>query len=218
MRVRILPNGDYEVPDDNPFVDGNGPNADEIWAYEFRHPWRLTIDPATGEIWTGDVGQERWEEVDKVERGAQYGWNEMEGNHCYPPAPTPVPTPSLTPTPTPVATGIGTLSPCYEAGMTLPVAEYPHAQGCAIAVGYVYHGNAMPELDGYLIYGDFCSGRIWALETSDTENPPLELVNTSVGIISFGQTADGEIVVLGKYTIPGQPGVEHFSVHQLVRD
>ncbi len=186
MRIRILPNGNYEIPDGNPFDDGAGPNADEIWATEFRHPWRLTVNPENGDVWAGDVGQEKWEEVNKVEPGGNYGWNKMEGYHCYPPT---TPPPSQTPGPTPA---------CNEVG-TLPVVEYTHGAGggCAIAVGYVYQGAALPELEGWLIYGDYCTGRIWALN-ADGPGGPIELRNTDAEIISFGQLADGELVALDK--------------------
>jgi hypothetical protein len=83
--------------------------------------------------------------------------------------------------------------------MELPVVEYSHAtSGCSITVGYVYHGTAMPELDGYLIYGDYCSGRIWALNTGIGGGLPIELVNTTAFIVSFGRTADGELLILDK--------------------
>jgi len=189
MRIRMLPNGDYAIPTGNPFADGTGPNADEIWAYEFRHPWRLAVNPANGDVWTGDVGQEKWEEIDKVVAGGNYGWPLMEGFHCYPPPPTPPPSP--TPTPTEPS--------CVEPGVILPVAEYAHGAGggCAIAVGYVYQGAALPELDGWLIYGDYCSGRIWALNATGSGGP-VELVKSVASIVSFGQLPDGELVVLDK--------------------
>jgi glucose/arabinose dehydrogenase len=206
MRIRVTASGDYEIPEDNPFVGQSGARP-EIWAYEFRHPWRITIDSIAG-IWTGDVGQEKFEEVDKVESGGNYGWNKMEGTHCYPPSPTPDPSVTPTPSPSPFP------PPCYDDDMTLPIAEYDHGLGCAIAVGSVYRGAAMPELDGYLIYGDYCSGRIWALDTTDDKPKPIELLNDQWGIVSLGRTGDGEIVVLAKRTIAG---VEHFAILQLVR-
>lgn len=205
MRIRILPSGDYDVPDDNPFIGQT--SHPEIWAVEFRHPWRIAIDSIAG-VWTGDVGQERWEEVDKVEAGGNYGWNKMEGTHCYP---TPTPSPSITPTPSPTPFP----PPCYTGDMTLPVSEYSHSVGCAIAVGYVYRGTAMPELDGHLLYGDYCSGRIWALDAEEASPTPIEMLNDQWAIVSFGRTSNGEIVVLATRTIGG---VQTAAILQLVRN
>ena len=132
--------GSATVPADNPFVD-TASACDEIWAYGFRNPWRMTLDPATGQIWTGDVGQNAWEEIDILERGGNFGWDILEGTHCFEPS-----------------------SGCSTDGTVLPVWEYSHSLGCSITGGYVYRGSAIPELVGEYVYSDYCSGRVWRLD------------------------------------------------------
>ena len=128
----------YVAPRDNPFAsDGRG--RPEVWAYGLRNPWRFSFDRETGDLWAGDVGQNQFEEIDVVRAGANYGWNTMEGAHCF------------------------ERSVCDQSGLTLPVAEYSHAQGCSVTGGYVYRGSAVPSLAGWYVYGDFCTGRIWAV-------------------------------------------------------
>jgi glucose/arabinose dehydrogenase len=109
--------GNYKIPVDNPFVDTAGAWS-EIWAYGLRNPWRFSFDRETGLLWCGDVGQNRWEEIDIITRGANYGWNIMEGFHCYSPA-----------------TG------CDQSGLTLPIVEYDRSKGCSVTGGYVYRGD-----------------------------------------------------------------------------
>jgi len=158
-------NGDpYAIPSDNPF--GN-----EIWAYGLRNPWRISFDRATGDLWIGDVGQGNWEEVDYLaagsEGGTNFGWSIMEGNHNYDGEP--------------------------QSGMYLPVAEYSHAEGgCSITGGYVYRGT-IPEWNGVYIYGDYCSGKVWALILSDGQWQSQVMFETGVLITSFGQDESGEI-------------------------
>jgi glucose/arabinose dehydrogenase len=160
----------YSVPPDNPFLSTPGA-LPEKFAYGLRNPWRFSFDPTTGDLWAGDVGQNRWEEIDQIEAGKNYGWSIMEGFECYQ-APN-----------------------CDQTGLILPRAVYGHDVGCAIMGGYVYRGKAMPELDGWFIYGDYCSGRVWALDTTSNIGPVL-LTNSGHSITSFGVLPDGEIVVL----------------------
>lgn len=170
--LRLDVSGDaYTIPPDNPFASGGG--RGEIYAYGLRNPWRFAFDPATSELWVGDVGQNKWEEVDRVVKGGNYGWNTMEGNHCYKPA-----------------------DGCNTQGLMLPRAEYSHDEGCSITGGYVYRGSAMPELVGYYIYGDYCSGRVWALNTADDAAPPVQLVNTGKPVTSFALDRAGEIYLV----------------------
>jgi len=158
---------DYAIPADNPF---KSPDRPEIWAYGLRNPWRISFDPEDGRLWVADVGQNKWEEVDVVERGGNYGWNVMEGNHCFKPS-----------------------SGCDETGLVRPLAEYSHDLGCSITGGFVYHGASMPELRGWYLYGDFCSGRVWALNAHGGPGAePVELANTKASIASFAQDASGE--------------------------
>ena len=158
---------DYAIPVSNPL---KSPDRPEIWAYGLRNPWRISFDPENGRLWAADVGQNKWEEVDVIERGGNYGWNIMEGGHCYKPA-----------------------SGCDDTGLIRPLAEYSHDLGCSITGGFVYHGASMPELRGWYLYGDFCSGRVWALNAhGGPGSEPVELANAKAGISSFAQDAAGE--------------------------
>jgi glucose/arabinose dehydrogenase len=170
MRLDVSGDG-YRIPSDNPFASGGG--RGEIYAYGLRNPWRFAFDPKTNELWVGDVGQDKWEEVDRVVKGGNYGWSIMEGNHCYKPS-----------------------DGCSTDGLLLPRAEYSHDFGCSITGGYVYRGSAMPELDGYYIYGDYCSGRVWAVNTADDTSPPVELISAGKPITSFALDRAGEIYLI----------------------
>jgi glucose/arabinose dehydrogenase len=174
--------GDYEIPADNPFVGTEGARA-EIWAFGLRNPWRFSFDLETGLLWAGDVGQSSWEEIDIITKGANYGWNIMEGSHCYSPA-----------------TG------CNQSGLTLPIVEYDHSQGCSVTGGYVYRGDQIPSLQGYYIYGDYCSGNIWALAyNGDVLTENILLVDSELSITSFGEDLAGNLYILdrqgGIYTL-----------------
>ena len=141
----------YVVLPDNPFVGVEGARP-EIWAYGLRNPWRMAFDPASGELWLGDVGVSDAEEVDRIECGANYGWSIREGFAC-------------------LDRGGG----CAGEGLTPPLAAYPHAAGrCAVTGGLVYRGDAIPALDGVYLYGDFCSGEIFALRPPAADAPPIE--------------------------------------------
>lgn len=167
--------GDYEIPADNPFVGIEGAR-EEIWAYGLRNPWRVSFDSETGRLWAGDVGQNSWEEIDIIAKGANYGWNIMEGRQCYSPA-----------------TG------CNESGLTLPVIEYDHSQGCSVTGGYVYRGDQATSLQGYYVYGDYCSGNIWALAYDGsvvTEN--ILLVDSELSITAFGEDLTGNLYILDR--------------------
>ncbi len=156
----------YRVPDDNPFVGNVLGYREEIYAWGFRNPWRFSFDSATGKLWVGDVGQDRIEEIDVVERGKNYGWNVMEGTLSY--------------------IG-GNLT-----GLELPLYEYGHNLGNAIIGGYVYHGSNAPELAGSYIYGDYGSGRIWALATNGSNS---QLVASGLTISSFGIDENKELCI-----------------------
>jgi glucose/arabinose dehydrogenase len=161
----------YEIPPDNPFVD-DPDSRPEIYAYGLRNPWRFSFDRETGTLWAGDVGEVTWEEVNQIFPGANYGWNVMEGHACF------------------------MVSGCDREGLAPPRAVYTRDDGCSITGGYVYRGSAMPELVGSFIYGDFCTGAIWAVPTLD-DGRPVRLVLTGVPIVTFGELSDGELVVVG---------------------
>lgn len=172
LRIDVSASSGYRVPPDNPFVGVEGARP-EIYAYGLRNPWRFSFDRVTGALWAADVGQNRWEEVDRIVAGGNYGWNIMEGPECF------------------------RAPDCDRTGLALPRAWYGREAGaCAVIGGYVYRGRAMPELDGWFVYGDFCNGRIWAVNTADDSSPPVLLAETGHAISSFGQLPDGELVVL----------------------
>jgi glucose/arabinose dehydrogenase len=163
----------YGIPADNPFVGAAGARP-EILHYGLRNPYRDAFDPATGDLWIGDVGQNAWEEIDVARSGASgldFGWRRWEGLHCYNPP-----------------TG------CDPAGVTMPVAEYDHGQGCAVIGGVVYHGTEIPALDGAYLFSDNCSGLLWAIDASlDTEQTPFAILATVAPISSVSTGDDGEV-------------------------
>jgi glucose/arabinose dehydrogenase len=170
LRINVSGATGYTVPSDNPFVVG--PGRDEVWAYGFRNPWRYSFDSYTGDLWLGDVGQGSWEEIDIVTSGGNYQWDNKEGFACYEPS-----------------TG------CSEVG-TPPEFSYSiSSTPCAITGGYVYHGASMPELAGWYIYGDYCSGQVWAFDGYGT-GTNIVLMDTPYLIPSFAQTPDGEILIV----------------------
>ena len=164
----------YGIPADNPFVGNTQGFREETYAYGLRNPWRFSFDPETGLLWTGDVGQDAFEEIDIVESGGNYGWNTMEGFHCFSPS-----------------------SGCDQSGLALPIHEYPHnGARKSVTGGYVYRGPGVPELIGQYIYGDFVDGRIWALEYDGQQVVQnTELLNTSLGIASFGVDQNNELYI-----------------------
>jgi glucose/arabinose dehydrogenase len=174
----------YVIPDDNPFLDQ--PNRPEIWAYGLRNPWRFSFDRATGDLWIGDVGQGRYEEIDRAPvgtgAGANYGWNRMEGAHCYPGG-----------------------DACDRSALVLPLAEVDHSKGdCAIIGGYVYGGVAFPMLSGAYLFGDNCSGIVRSLAADGPDRQaPVVLLESHTQISSFGEDEAGEMYLtdLGSGTL-----------------
>jgi uncharacterized protein (TIGR03437 family) len=163
--------GHVQIPPDNPFVNRAGARP-EIWAYGLRNPWRFTFDRATRDLWIGDVGQNIYEEIDFQPAGSRggenYGWNRMEGLHCF-------------------------VAACSMAGLTLPVAEYTHSDGCSVTGGSVYRGSLSPGLRGIYIYGDYCTGRIWGIERRGSEWVNRLLLSSGLSITTFGEDEAGEL-------------------------
>jgi glucose/arabinose dehydrogenase len=174
LRIDVDHGDPYGIPSDNPFaVRGGRP---EVYAMGFRNPWRFSFDSKTGDLWVGDVGQNKWEEVDLVVRGGNYGWRVMEGFHCY--------SPSVF---------------CETTQAIAPVLEYSHDSGrCSIIGGYVYRGRTA-SLIGQYFYGDYCSGEIFLLakmHAGTTGRTPDVALKASFRISSFGEDETGELYVL----------------------
>lgn len=177
--LRIDVNADtYNIPAENPFV-GRADAKPEIWAYGLRNPWRVSFDRATGDFYIADVGQSSKEEVNfqpaSSGGGENYGWRIMEADECYDAALN-----------------------CEQGNLVAPVAFYSHDVGCSITGGYVYRGQAFPQLDGQYIFADYCTGIVWA--TARDANGAWQ--TRRVGkfddtISSFGQDENGEMYVVG---------------------
>lgn len=165
--------GRYGIPADNPFV-GRAGALGEILLTGLRNPWRVGLDRATGDLWIGDVGQDAWEEIDVARRGSaglDFGWDRMEGAHCFEPA-----------------TG------CATAGLTPPVTEYGHDLGCTVIGGTVYRGTAQPRLVGGYVFGDYCTGRLWAIPAAgDGPVAPSLVGQVPPGLAAFGEDEAGEL-------------------------
>ena len=171
----------YAVPAGNPFVGKAGVRP-EIWAFGFRNPWKISFDQQ-GRLWCGDVGWELWEMIHLVGRGTNHGWSAMEATQTV--------KPEL----------LSSLAP-----ITPPVISHSHTEAASITGGYVYHGKALPELDGAYLYGDYETGKIWALWHDGAKiTRHEEIADTPHKIVSFGLMADGEVV----YAHWGKPSTFH---------
>ncbi|MDX2206820.1 MAG: PQQ-dependent sugar dehydrogenase [Gemmatimonadales bacterium] len=183
LRFEVNPgDGSLTVPIDNPFIGQVGARP-ELWSIGLRNPWRFAFDPANGDLYIGDVGQNAREEVNVATaasgggRGLNFGWNIMEGSGCFAPA-----------------------SGCNTSGLTLPVLEYSHAEGCSITGGVVYRGNAVAMLAGHYLYADFCAGwvRSFRLVGGAVQNATTwpALAPPGGGVTSFGVDAAGEAYLM----------------------
>jgi len=168
LRIDVDQGRPFAIPPDNPFLDHAQGQA--IYALGLRNPWRFSFDRQSGDLWVGDVGQNHWEEINRVERGRNYGWRIMEGGHCFNP---------------PTA--------CPQTGLALPIAEYKNASPrCAITGGYVYRGDTIPAIRGNYLFADFCSGEIMRLSDGNI----TVLLDTGLHISSFGEDGKGELYVV----------------------
>jgi len=181
LRIDVDRGSPFAVPSDNPFVSRPGAFP-AVWAYGLRNPFRFSVDRSTGDLYIGDVGQNRLEEIDVglAARGGgeNYGWNMMEGLSCFSPA-----------------------SGCNMSGLTLPVVDYSHSDGCSVTGGVVYRGCRLPGYAGTYFYGDFCTGiiRSFRLENgraSDQRDWTAALGRGIGNISSFGTDQDGEVYVV----------------------
>lgn len=177
LRIDVDQRGDglpYAIPADNPFVGRDGLPAGtrgEIWAFGLRNPWRFSFDPRTDALWCGDVGQDAWEIVHRVERGGNHGWRLKEGFAAYEPK-----------------------SRRGPGEFVDPVVVYPHSKGISITGGFVYRGSDVPALAGHYVYADFVSGRVWAFDVEAEEPEPIEFA-TALQPSSFGVDNAGELYV-----------------------
>jgi glucose/arabinose dehydrogenase len=164
----------YRIPPDNPFIGVAGA-APEIFLTGLRNPGRIRFDRLTGDLWIGDVGQGDWEEIDVAragERGLNFGWNRMEGFHCFQPR-----------------------RGCDETGLTPPVAEYGHELGCAVIGGVVVRDPGQPLLDGGYLFSDSCSGNLWLMDPAGTgRREPVLVRGTGRSISSIAEDEDGSVV------------------------
>lgn len=175
LRLDVDDETGYVVPADNPFVNGGG--LPEIWASGVRNPWRFSFDRATGDLYMGDVGQGLWEEVNfqaaDSAGGENYGWSGYEGNHV--------------------------LQPDEIADdAVMPIAEYSHSEGgCSVTGGYVYRGEAIPELQGVYLYSDYCSGMVWYAYRDENDAWQSGLfLESGYQVSSFGEDANGEMFLI----------------------
>jgi len=164
--------GRVAIPADNPFRNTAGARP-EIWALGMRNPWRFSFDRFTGDLWIGDVGQDSYEEIDfqsAASRGGEnYGWNVMEGMHCF------------------------QSQTCTMTGLTLPVQEYTHLNGCSVTGGFVYRGRGSPGMRGIYLYADYCNGQIWGLEHQNGFWVNRLLLASGFALTTFGEDEAGEI-------------------------
>jgi len=165
----------YTIPADNPFVDGPGGSCDEVWQYGLRNPWRFSFDRLTDDLFIADVGQDTWEEIDFAPAGStggeNWGWRCYEGNHPF-----------------------NTQGCALPANYDFPIFEYSHDLGCSVTGGYAYRGSALPPgAQGAFVFGDYCSGRIWAARHMGAGWTVQQIKDTQYSISTFGETEAGEL-------------------------
>ncbi|HEY4590034.1 MAG TPA: PQQ-dependent sugar dehydrogenase [Thermoanaerobaculia bacterium] len=169
----------YGIPASNPFRGGGNP-PDEVWASGLRNPWRFSFDRQTGDLWIGDVGQDRREEIDfqpaSSRGGENYGWKVMEGTLCNSSNACPASTPA-----------------CGSTAYTLPVLEYDHNPHCSVTGGYVYRGSGASQLRGSYVFGDLCSGVIWAAARSGNGFTVRTVPGQVSLLTTFGEDVNGEL-------------------------
>jgi len=166
-------NRPYRIPKDNPFVAHAGARG-EVWAYGLRNPWKMCFDPKDGSLWTGDVGWEMWEMIYRVERGGNYGWSLMEGRQPVHRERVRGPTPILPPT-----------------------VEHDHTESRSITGGYFWGSSRLPELNDAYVYGDYVTGKMWALRhEAGKVTWRSELVDTPLQIVTFGRDHQGEVYIV----------------------
>ncbi len=176
LRVDVDSAEPYAIPSSNPFVNQVGARG-EIWSYGLRNPWRFSFDRSTGDLWIGDVGDAKWEEIDMQPAsspgGDNFGWPVLEGDECVDP------------------------EHCHDAGLVAPLVTYGHDMNCAIVGGYVYRGQTAPGLAGSYLFGDLCTGGIFTLRGGPGQGwKRLELGFQPIKIASFAEDPAGDVYVV----------------------
>jgi glucose/arabinose dehydrogenase len=176
LRLDVTSAQPYAIPQTNPFVNQAGARG-EIWTYGFRNPWRFSFDRQTGDLWIGDVGDAKWEEVDMQPAGSlggdNFGWPMNEGTECIDPA------------------------HCRDPGLVPPLVTYGHDMNCAVIGGYVYRGPTAAALTGAYLFGDLCTGGVFSLRGgSDGGWKRVELGFQPIKIDSFGEDPNGDLYVV----------------------
>lgn len=180
LRLDVSGTTGYAVPASNPFAGTAGARG-ELWDWGLRNPWRFSFDRSTGDLYIGDVGQNEREEIDVSTagsgggKGLNYGWSIMEGTRCY------------------------NAASCDMSGLTLPVLDYTHSDGCSVTGGYVYRGSAIPALAGTYFYSDFCGGWVRSFRYvggAVTEAGSWDALEPGGGVPSFGEDSAGELYIL----------------------
>ena len=196
IRIDIDKGSPYFIPNDNPFY-GMKNIKEEIWCYGLRNPWRFSFDRINGDLYIADVGQSQWEEINYTPfnevSGINYGWNEMEGAHCYP-----------------------IDNDCNKNLFTKPIFEYPNnanyiktligwqdnnAKGCSVTGGYVYRGESVKSLQGVYLFGDYCTGKIWSFEVQSKninkyKEWEINGLEEELYISSFAEDGNGELYII----------------------
>lgn len=175
LRLDVDIDEGYIVPQDNPFVSGIE-GAPEVWAYGVRNVWRFSFDRATGDMYFGDVGQNQWEEINfeaaDSAGGLNYGWNAFEATQPF-------------------------ANNEASSEVVMPVAEYNHSMGCSVTGGYIYRGEAIPELVGTYLYSDYCSGNVWYAYRDENGDWQSDLfMETGMQVSSFGEDVNGELYIV----------------------
>jgi glucose/arabinose dehydrogenase len=184
LDVDLHPSGrPFAIPADNPFAKNGKRGLAILFAWGLRNPWRYSFDRTTSDLWIGDVGQDHWEEVDHVAKGAalggNFGWSHLEATHLY-----------------------DASHPLSGGGHLIrPVVEYSHTLGCSITGGYVYRGPSIPGLDGRYVYADYCSSRLWTLATGSKTPRDDSRIAKAAGLqapSSFGEGSDGTLYAVSQ--------------------
>ena len=190
LRLDVLGTNTYKIPPDNPFVHLGRKVKSEIFARGLRNPWRFSFDLKTGEIWCGDVGQNKFEEVNIITSGQNYGWNLREGGEAY-----------ISLRRDKIRKNHSTWKTSSDQNNTAsfaePIFSYPRSDGLSVTGGYVYRGNAIPHLQGWYVFSDFVSGNHWLLNKEGSQiKESVKINDHHLQVSSYAQDSDGELYMM----------------------